>query len=363
MIRLPALVVKNTDQFRQIAELLQKTILDPERKTILKNHIIYYSVGPLLYCPANRSTIAQSLIQEKFGRHFSLALCLEDTINDNFVAEAEQDLLQSLRTIYITHQEKDFFLPKIFIRVRNPEQITALTASLKECADVVTGFIIPKFSPGNAEAYLQKVIEVNESSDRKVYVMPIYESSDMIDLRTRYDVLYSLKDSLRPIEELVLNIRVGGNDLCNIFGFRRHPDESIHNIKPVSSLFTDIMTVYGTDYVISAPVWEYYGGKDWKTGLAAEIQGDKLCGFTGKTVIHPKQINVVNECYRVSASDYNDAKSILGWDRTSGSFVSGNQSGERMNEYKTHLNWARRTMYLAEVYGVREPDEACAADE
>ena len=326
----------------------------------MKNQILYYSVGPLLYCPANKSTIAQSIIQEKFGHHFSLALCLEDTINDHFVAEAEQDLLQSLRTVYGAHQEKGFFLPKIFIRVRNPEQITMLITSLEKCADVITGFIIPKFSPKNASEYIHKIMDVNETSNKKVYVMPIYESSDMIDLRTRYDVLYSLKDSLSPIEELVLNIRVGGNDLCNIFGFRRHPDESIHNIKPVSSLFTDIMTVYGTDYVISAPVWEYYGGRDWKTGLTAEIQDDKLCGFTGKTVIHPNQIEVVNTCYRVTATDYRDAKSILEWNRDSSSFVSGNRSGERMNEYKTHLNWARRTLYLAEVYGVSETEPEIA---
>ena len=322
----------------------------------MKDQIIYYSVGPLLYCPANKATIAQSIIQEKFGSHFSLALCLEDTINDHFVAEAEQALLQSLRDIYKARQDKEFFLPKIFIRVRNPEQITMLITSLKECAHVITGFIIPKFSPGNAGSYIQKLTEINGSGDKKFYVMPIYESSDLIDLRTRYGVLYSLKDSLRQIEELVLNIRVGGNDLCNIFGFRRHPDESIHNINPVSSLFSDIVTVYGTDYVISAPVWEYYGGENWKTGLITEIQGDQLCGFTGKTVIHPKQIEVVNTCYRVSPSDYNDAKSILGWDKASGSFVSGNQNGVRMNEYKTHLNWARRILYLAEAYGVRKPE-------
>lgn len=321
----------------------------------MKNQIIYYSVGPLLYCPANKRTISQSVIQEKFGDHFSLALCLEDTINDNFVAEAEQDLLHALREIYAAHQEKSFFLPKIFIRVRNPEQITMLTASLKECVSVITGFIIPKFSPVNAGEYINKIIEANELSGKRIYVMPIYESSDLIDLRTRYEVLYSLKDSLHKIEELVLNIRVGGNDLCHIFGFRRHSDESIHSIKPVSSLFTDIVTVYGTDYVISAPVWEYYGGTGWKTGLAAEIQGDKLCGFTGKTVIHPRQIEVVNACYRVSASDYDDAKSILGWDNASGSLVSGNRDGERMNEYKTHLNWARKILYLAEYYGIEAP--------
>ena len=324
-----------------------------ERKMTLKHHVKYYSVGPLLYCPANRSSIAQSVIQEKFGRRFSLALCLEDTIHDNYVAQAEQDLLQSLREIYTARQERDFFLPQLFIRVRHPQQIPMLISSLKECADVVTGFILPKFSPINAEAYIRKIVEANEISGRTIMFMPIYESEAMIDLRTRYEVLYSLKDSLRQVEELVLNIRVGGNDLCHIFGFRRHPDESIHNIKPVSSLFTDIVTVYGMDYVISAPVWEYYGGENWKTGLIAEIQGDKLCGFTGKTVIHPRQIEVVNDCYQVWASDYEDAKNILGWNKDSGMLVSGSQEGARMNEYKTHLNWARQTLFLAQAFGVR----------
>ena len=56
----------------------------------MKNDIIYYSVGALLYCPANKKTIAGSVIHEKFGTKYSLALCLEDTINDNYVTEAEQ---------------------------------------------------------------------------------------------------------------------------------------------------------------------------------------------------------------------------------------------------------------------------------
>ena len=124
--------------------------------------------------------------------------------------------------------------------------------------------------------------------------MPIYESASIIDLRTRYDILYGLKEKLSEIEELILNIRVGGNDLCHIFGFRRHDTESIHQIRPISDIFSDIITVYGTDYVVSGPVWEYYNSCNWESGLISEIRDDKLCGFTGKTVIHPKQISVVN---------------------------------------------------------------------
>ena len=183
--------------------------------------------------------------------------------------------------------------------------------------------------------------------------MPIYENSSMIDLRNRTEILYELKDILSSVEELVLNIRVGGNDLCHLFGFRRHSDESIHRISPISNIFSDIITVYGTDYVVSGPVWEYYSGDHWETGLIREIADDKLCGFIGKTVIHPRQIPIVNRSYQVSKDDFNDAQSILNWNQNSNEYVSGNLSKERMNEYKTHSNWAQKILYLAEAFGIK----------
>ena len=48
----------------------------------MKHSSIYYSVGPLLYCPGNRETIAASVIQQKLGSRFYMYMCLEDTIND-----------------------------------------------------------------------------------------------------------------------------------------------------------------------------------------------------------------------------------------------------------------------------------------
>lgn len=320
----------------------------------MKNDIIYYSVGALLYCPANKKTIADSVIHEKFGTKYSLALCLEDTINDNYVTEAEQDLISSIHQIFESFQDYPFYLPKIFIRVRNAGQIERLTKAFGESIKVITGYIIPKFTTDNASSYIEEMIRANEQASRKLYMMPIYESSSIIDLRHRIDILYDLKDRLSHVEDLVLNIRVGGNDLCHMFGFRRHCDESIHRIRPVADIFSDIITVYGMDYVVSGPVWEYYSGYNWENGLIQELKDDKLCGFTGKTVIHPKQISVVNKVYQVTRSDFNDAKVILNWDKKSDSLVSGNLAGERMNEYKTHHNWAEKILFLAEVFGITD---------
>ncbi len=320
----------------------------------MKDNILYYSVGALLYCPAYRKSIADSIIHEDFGTNFSLALCLEDTINDNFVEGAEKALLDSIGQIYESFQSRQFYLPKIFIRVRSPQQITKLTKAFGQSAQIITGYIIPKFSTENADTYIQAIIQANELGPHKFYMMPKYESSCIVNMKERTDILYRLKDYLSAIEELILNIRVGGNDLCHLFGFRRHADESIHRIRPIADIFSDIITVYGMDYVISGPVWEYYSGENWQQGLLSEIADDKLCGFTGKTVIHPKQIPVLNHAYQVSRSDFDDARSIINWDMNSEAFVSGSPAKERMNEYKTHQNWAKKIMFLAEAFGVKE---------
>ena len=54
-----------------------------------------YSVGALLYSPALNGKIAESVISERFGKAYSLALCLEDTIADNSVSMAEDQGVSS----------------------------------------------------------------------------------------------------------------------------------------------------------------------------------------------------------------------------------------------------------------------------
>lgn len=319
----------------------------------MKNSILYYSIGALLYCPANNESIVDSIINQRFGDNFSLALCLEDTIKDDFVLEAEVTLVNTITEINETKKKPNFYLPKIFIRVRSADQIKTLTKRLQKSLNIITGFIAPKFSLDNADGYINTIIEINKKSPKPIYIMPIFESPTIINLQNRTTILYSLKEKLDKIEELVLNIRVGGNDLCHMFGFRRHSNESIHSIKPISNILSDIITVFGMDYVVSGPVWEYYNGYNWDTGLINELEEDRLCGFVGKTVIHPNQIKLVNNAYKVTQADLDDAQSILNWDKNSHSLVSGNLSKERMNEFKTHSNWAYNMIMLAEVFGVK----------
>lgn len=74
----------------------------------MKDGAIYYSVGALMYTPANRTDIVDKLIRNAFGEKFSLAFCLEDTINDNCVEEAEDILVSTINSLYDASEKFNF---------------------------------------------------------------------------------------------------------------------------------------------------------------------------------------------------------------------------------------------------------------
>ena len=312
-----------------------------------------YSVGALLYTPALNAKIADSVISGKLGNQYSLALCLEDTVGDDMVETAETQVCESLRKIAAAAEASAFYLPKIFIRVRRPEQLPCVWARLKAHARVLTGFILPKYSTENAGAYNQAMTEINAQSAKKIWMMPILESADIVEPATRAEILGKIRDLIRSADDIVLNVRVGGNDFSNQFSVRRHYDETIYDILPIAQLMGDILAYFSRDYIVSGPVWEFFSSDndEWKNGLRRELKLDRLNGFIGKTVIHPKQIPVVNEMLRVTNKDYEDAKNILHWDNQ-GLQVGKSFGGERMNEVRTHYNWAKRIMLLSEIYGI-----------
>ena len=138
----------------------------------MKNSNIYYNVGPLLYCPASSQTIAHSIVTERFGHHFSLALCLEDTIADDFILEAENQLIHSLHLIQTALSEANFYLPQIFIRVRDSQQISRLFQKLAPPAICSRGsfclnFLYPTQTPisTRSKSWIQDVKSVSYASN------------------------------------------------------------------------------------------------------------------------------------------------------------------------------------------------------
>ena len=136
-----------------------------------------YSVGALLYSPALNRKVADAVINNKYGHQYSMALCLEDTIADDSIKIAEQQLEATLGKIFNGLEKKQFYLPKIFIRVRSCDQMVRLHKVLQPYAEIITGFIFPKYTLSNADEYNSAVKEINMESSKTIYMMPILESS------------------------------------------------------------------------------------------------------------------------------------------------------------------------------------------
>ena len=185
-----------------------------------------------------------------------------------------------------------------------------------------------------------------------MYILPELDCVSLLDLRNRYNYLYAIKEKLATYEDYVLNILVAAGSILNILCVRHRVDESIYQSGPVAELLSDIISALSSDYIISAPAYEYYAGIGWQEGLGKEIELDKLNGFVGKTVVHPKQILVVNDAYKVPSIDYDDALSVLDDKKMYRSCPNVNNT--RINEPKIHYSWAMEVILLAQYFGVKK---------
>ena len=278
-----------------------------------------YSLGGLLYLPSVNKNIIQKIKDRAFSHLTSLAFCLEDAIQDDFLDEAEKNLGDILAELVEFEKggDKDS-LPLIFIRIRNPKHMKHILKLYASYQDIITGYILPKFDLSNMDEYLAITKEINATNPKsvvkKIYIMPILESRMVAEVGTRVKALLRIKEALDTIQEYVLNVRVGGNDFCNLYGLRRSVNQSIYDIGVIRDIFVDIINIFSSDYVVSGPVWEYFGmerdGK-WDVGLERELVLDQLNGFIGKTAIHPTQLPMIYESMKVKRSDYDDAMKIL----------------------------------------------------
>lgn len=323
--------------------------------------LLQYAIGSMLYMPATRTKIVQDIIEQKNPDMKSICLDLEDSIGDDTVEEALILLKSTLSKLCTAVENKTLSmgkLPLIFVRVRNPEQLRTLKSTLsQEQLGMITGFNFPKFDSSNAAEYIRAFNEIQHVSLTKLYFNPILESKAIMYKQNRIEELAYIQRKLSGFSDHILNIRVGATDFCNIFSIRRKMNQTIYDIGVVADCFTDIVNFFGKNYVISGPVWEYFQSKGedglWKTGLERELSFDKLNGFFGKTSIHPVQLPVIAKSNIIDEEDYNDAMNIMGMS-TGLIGVAKGSAGNKMNEVKTHSNWARKIIAIASVYGVKK---------
>ena len=324
--------------------------------------ILQYALGGLLYMPGNNTKIANQILNGEMPSLKSMVLCLEDAIGDSVVEQAEDCVKGTLCTLARAIKEGIFKiseLPLIFIRVREIGQMTKICEKIGNDLSIITGFVVPKFSAVNAREYIKEFISAKELVETDLYLMPIIESRDVMNKTSRIQNLESIYNHLKIVSDSVLAIRVGGTDFCNIFGIRRPIFSTIWDIRVVADCITDIINIFGADYVVAGPTWEFFQNisnpedTTWEEGLKRELMYDRLNGIIGKTCIHPSQLSLVQQSLIVPESDYTNALAVLSMSNQSFIGVKKGTNGNQMNESKTHLNWAKKTLSLASIYGIK----------
>lgn len=328
--------------------------------------------------------ILDKILTKSLGSLTSMVMCFEDAIKEEDVLTAEQNVLSHLSAIHTAIKQGGLSyddIPLIFLRVRNTEQFARFASKLKSNhAEVLSGFVFPKFYSHNAKAYLEQLNAINIQFNVNLYGMPILEGRTIAYRESRTRELNLISEIVEPFKELLLNIRVGGTDFSAIFGVRRGMNISIYEILTVRDCLSDILNFFNrnnNDYTVSAPVWEYFMAYKQDNiehlleddihqsllsrskiinpaidGLLREVLIDKANGFVGKTIIHPSHIKFVNGMQAITREEYEDASQIL---NTTGGVVKSAKSN-KMNEINPHRSWAQQTIKRGEAYGVVESE-------
>lgn len=342
---------------------------------------LQYCLGATLYMPGTKNII-DKILAKKLTDITSMVMCFEDSIREEDVNKAEKNVIEHLRVLADAIDNKEIShsdIPLIFLRARNTEQFRGFITKLDyRLANVLTGFVFPKFQSYNANEFLNTLRKATDSLKTTLYAMPIFEGSRIAYNESRLAELESLKEILNPYKDLILNLRVGATDFSSLFSVRRGINYSIYDIATVRDCLSDILNYFGRSidgYTISAPVWEYflaYNEDDLNSllehdihrsikrgepilndaidGLLKEVIIDKANGFVGKTIIHPSHARFVNALQSVTKEEFEDAMQIL---ETSGGVIKSAKSN-KMNEISPHRSWAKKISYRAKAYGVVE---------
>lgn len=340
------------------------------------------ALGATLYSPATRPRLADDVRKQAARGVVSMVLCLEDSISDGDVEAGEANLVEQFADLAAGGTD----VPLLFIRVRDPRQITDLVDRLGETVRLLSGFVLPKFTETRGHAFLEALAQAERTSGRRLFAMPVLESPELLHLETRAETLAGIVSITDKHRDRVLALRLGVTDFCSAYGLRRSPDMTAYDVKIVAHVIADVVNVLGrsdgTGFTITGPVWEYFRpgermfkpqlrrspflegrAEDLRTaliehdldGLLREIELDRANGLLGKTCIHPTHVVPVHALSVVSHEEWSDAQDILRPEQGGGGVLRSAYTN-KMNEVKPHRAWAERILLRAEVFGVAKED-------
>lgn len=287
-----------------------------------------YTLGATLYMPVVHHRLPEYLRGDIEFPSRSVVLCLEDALAEGDVARGIATLKELLRHVQIRSNTR------VFVRPRSLEM--AMQLAEYQGIEKVEGFVAPKIVPETAAAWMN----LAQGADLKI--MPTLEGAEFFDPGR----IIALREVLDDYDQRRISaIRLGGNDLLAAMALRRQPGISSWEgpLAWVLSMASSLLISAG--YPVAAPVYDII---EDITTLKREVTRDVAAGFVSKTAIHPAQIPHIQDAFKVSAAELDQARAILA-DSAAAVF----QVGGVMCEPSTHKAWARRVLARYEAFGLQ----------
>lgn len=291
-----------------------------------------YALGATLYMPAIHPDIPDIILGRKHPDLSSVVLCLEDALGENDVDAGLANIKAVLQLIARgePHTERRTL---VFIRPRH----IAMARTMANWPEIVhvDGFVAPKVRPGHIEQWVRVV------DGTGLFLMPTLETVEMFDAMAVRD----FRDELLENEpQRMLALRIGGNDLMNCLGVRRQRGMTVYE-GPLVYVISMLVSILGpAGFHMTAPVCEII---DDEQTLLMEVKRDVAFGMIGKTAIHPAQVAIIQEAFKVDIRDYEVARTVLADEAAAVFSLDG-----AMCEPATHRQWAERTIQRAAAYGL-----------
>lgn len=285
-------------------------------------------LGASLYVPATHKDLQQIANGTLLGDVRSLIFCTEDAVADSELSYALFNLSLTLQ-----HMPERPNMVR-FVRVRSPD----IMKRVLEMPGVhkLTGFVLPKVTRHNFDSYFRQIRQTGHQ------LMPTLETAEVFDEGEMK--LFRQCLEAPGVREHILALRIGGNDLLALLGIRRPRHLTIYRT-PLGAVISRLVTTflpYG--FALTAPVFEHL---DNPALLAQEVHEDLAHGLVGKTAIHPSQVALIEQHYRVHRNDIEAALRIM--DCTSPAVFKMNDS---MCEVATHRAWAHGVVEQARIFGI-----------
>ena len=143
--------------------------------------------GATLYSPATRPRLADDVVKQAARGVVSMVLCLEDSIDDAEVADAEENLVTAVRRPRRPRRHAD--LRCCSSASARPGQITDLVRRLGPAVRLLSGFVLPKFTEERGVPFLEALAAAEAASGRRLFAMPVLESPELLHRRRGCETL------------------------------------------------------------------------------------------------------------------------------------------------------------------------------